>query len=37
VSIDERPEELRTKVFGERTVYDNPRVGICRDVPERRP
>jgi hypothetical protein len=23
VSADERPEELRTKVFGERTLYDN--------------
>jgi hypothetical protein len=24
VSTDERPEELRTNVFGERTLYDNP-------------
>jgi 8-oxo-dGTP pyrophosphatase MutT (NUDIX family) len=28
VSTDERPEELRTKVFGERTVYDNPWVRL---------
>jgi 8-oxo-dGTP pyrophosphatase MutT (NUDIX family) len=28
VSSDDRPEELRTKVFGERTVYDNPWVRL---------
>lgn len=28
VSTDERPEELRTKVFGERTLYDNPWVRL---------
>lgn len=28
VSADDRPEELRTKVYGERTVYDNPWVRL---------
>jgi 8-oxo-dGDP phosphatase len=28
VSADERPEDLRTKVYGERTVYDNPWVRL---------
>jgi 8-oxo-dGDP phosphatase len=28
VTDDDRPEELRTKVFGERTVYDNPWVRL---------
>ncbi|GAA0332981.1 NUDIX hydrolase [Actinoallomurus spadix] len=28
VSTPERPEELRTKVFGERTIYDNPWVRL---------
>ncbi|MDL4777587.1 NUDIX hydrolase [Actinomadura xylanilytica] len=28
MSSDDRPEELRTKVFGERTVYDNPWVRL---------
>lgn len=28
VSTEERPEELRTKVFGERTLYDNPWVRL---------
>ena len=28
MSTDERPDELRTKVFGERTIYDNPWVRL---------
>jgi 8-oxo-dGDP phosphatase len=28
VSTSECPEELRTKVFGERTIYDNPWVRL---------
>jgi 8-oxo-dGTP pyrophosphatase MutT (NUDIX family) len=28
VSADDRPEELRTKVYGERTLYDNPWVRL---------
>lgn len=28
MSTDDRPEELRTKIFGERTVYDNPWVRL---------
>jgi hypothetical protein len=28
VTDPDRPEELRTKVYGERTVYDNPWVRL---------
>jgi 8-oxo-dGTP pyrophosphatase MutT (NUDIX family) len=28
VGTDERPDELRTKVYGERTIYDNPWVKL---------
>jgi hypothetical protein len=28
VGTDERPDELRTKVYGERTIYDNPWVPL---------
>jgi hypothetical protein len=28
VAADGRPEDLRTKVYGERTVYDNPWVRV---------
>jgi 8-oxo-dGTP pyrophosphatase MutT (NUDIX family) len=30
VGSDERPDELRTKVYGERVIYDNPWVRLTR-------